>query len=78
MECYYRSKLKISGYRRRIHATWRDKRMFNITEQTLMDQQSQIRKKQWLLNLKLEDIQRRIDDKPHGHVPRNTEGEDEE
>ena len=52
--------------------------MFNITEQRLMDQQSQIRKKQRLLNLKLEDIQSRIDDKPHGHVPRNTEGEDEE
>ena len=78
MECYYRSKLKISGYRKRIHATWRDKCMFNITEQRLMDQQSQIRKKQRLLNLKLEDIQSRIDNKPHGHVPRNTEGEDEE
>ena len=28
MECYYRSKQKINGYRQRIHAIWRDKGMF--------------------------------------------------
>ena len=34
-----------------------------------MDQQSQIRKKQWLPKLELEEIQIRIEDKPHGHAP---------
>ena len=51
--------------------------MFSITEQRLMDQQSQIRKKQWLTNLELEEIQRRIEDEPHGHVPSDRESEDE-
>ena len=69
MKCYYRSKPKINGCRQRMHAIWRDKGMFNITEQTLMDQQSQTRKKQWLTKLELGEIQRRIEDKPHGHAP---------
>ena len=42
MECYYRNKPKINGYRQQMHAIWTDKGMFNITEQRLME--SQIRK----------------------------------
>ena len=61
-----------------MHAIWRDKGMFNITEERLMDQQSQIRKKQWLTNLELEEIQRRIEDEPHGHVPNDSESEDDQ
>ena len=67
MEYYCWSKPKINGYLQRMHAIWRDKGMFNITEQRFMDQQSQIRKKQSLTNLELEEIQRRIEDEPHGH-----------
>ena len=78
MECYYRSKPKIKEYRQRLHAMWRDKGMFNITEQKLMDQQRQIRKKQWLTKLELEEIQTRIEDEPHSHVPNDTESEDEQ
>ena len=78
MECYYKSKPKINGYRQQMHAIWRDKGKFNITEQRLTDQQSQIRKKQSLTNLELEEIQRRIEDEPHGHVPRDSESEDEQ
>ena len=37
MECYYNSKPKINGYRQRIHAIWRIKGMFNITEQRVTD-----------------------------------------
>ena len=33
MECYYRSKPKFNGHRLRMHAIWREKGMFNITEQ---------------------------------------------
>ena len=32
--------------------------MFNITEQRLTDQQSQIRKKHWLTKLELQEIQK--------------------
>ena len=42
-----------------------------------MDQQSQIRKKQELTKLELEEIQRTEDD-PHGHVPNDSESEDEQ
>ena len=52
--------------------------MFNITEQRLTDRQIQIRKKQWLTNLKLEEMQRRMEDEPHGHVPKDGESEDEQ
>ena len=78
MECFYRSKPKINGYRQRMHAIRRDKGMFNITEQRLMDQQSQIRKKQTLTKLELEEIQRRIEDEPHGHVPNDGESEEDQ
>ena len=43
-----------------------------------MDQQSQIRKKQWLIKLELEEIQRRVEDEPHGHVPNDSKSEDEQ
>ena len=42
----------------------KDNGMINITEQWRIDQQGQIRKKQWLRNLELEEIQRRIKDRP--------------
>ena len=42
-----------------------------------MDQQSQIRKKQWLTNLEIEEIQR-IEDKPHGHIPSDSKSKDEQ
>ena len=45
-----------------MHAMWRDKGTFYITEHRRMDQQSQVRKKQWLSKLELEEIQRRIED----------------
>ena len=50
----------------------------HTTEQRLMDQQSQIRKKEGLTNLKLEEIQGKIEDDPCGHVPKDSEREDEQ
>ena len=61
-----------------MYARWRDKGMVNKTEQRLMEQQSQIKKRQCLTNLKLEEIQRGIEDKPYGHVPSDSESEDEQ
>ena len=59
-----------------MHSIWRDKGMFNITEQRFMDQQCQIRKKKWLTKLELKEIQRTIDDEPHGHLPNDSKSED--
>ena len=42
-----------------------------------MDRQRQIRTKQWLMKLKLDEIQRRIEDEPHGrHLQNNSENEE--
>ena len=78
MECYYKSKPKINVYQQQMHAIWSGKCMFNITEQRLMDQQFQIRKKQWLTNLELQEIQGRIEDEPHGHVTNESKSEDKQ
>ena len=43
-----------------------------------MDQYRQIKKKQWLTKLELEEIQRRIEEEPHGHVPNDSESENEQ
>ena len=59
-----------------MHEIWRDNGMFDLTEQRVMDQRSQIRKKQWLANLELEQIQRRIEDEPHGDILSDCESED--
>ena len=61
-----------------MHAIQRNKGIFNITEQRVMEQQSQIRKKQWLTKLELEEIQRRTEDEPRGNVPNDSESEDEQ
>ena len=50
------SKLKLNGYQQRVHAIWRDKGRFNMTDERLKDQQSQIRKKPWLTKLELEEL----------------------
>ena len=57
---------------------WRDKSIFNITEQVFMDQQNQIRKKLWFTKSKLEEIQRRIEDGQHGNVPNHIKREDKQ
>ena len=69
---------KNNGYRQQMHAIWRDKGMFNITEQRLINQQSQIWKNLWLTKLELEEIQRRIEDEVHDVVPNDSESEDEQ
>ena len=43
-----------------------------------MGQQSQITKKQWLTKLEHGEIQRRIEDELHGHVPNDRESEEEQ
>ena len=45
-----------NGYRKRMLQIWVEKEMFHVTEQRLVDQENQIRKKQWLSELELEEI----------------------
>ena len=39
-----------------------------------MDRQRQIKTKQWLTKLELDEIQRRIEDEPHGRHLQNNSG----
>ena len=64
----YRSEYGRNGYRKRMHAIWNEKGMFNVTEQRLVDQKKNILKKKWLSDLELEEIQRNIKDMRNGEV----------
>ena len=44
-----------------------------------MDRQRQIKTKQWLTKLKLDEIQRSMEDEPHGrHLQNNSENEEKQ
>ena len=66
-ECYYRSRpvdengVPIRGYRRRMFREWRERGMFDSTEQRISDQARAIKKNGWLSELELEMIRRRIE-----------------
>ena len=68
MKCYYRSKpfdeegKPVRGYRRRMFKEWRDRGMFESTEQRVCDQARAFRKNGWLSELELEAIKRQIED----------------
>ena len=68
MECFYRSRpfdeegKPIRGYRQRMFREWKEKGMFESTEQRVCDQARAIRKNGWLSELELEMIRRKIDD----------------
>ena len=48
MECHYRSEPGRIGYRKRMHSISTSKNMFPVTEQRLIDQKNQMKKKQSL------------------------------
>ena len=66
MECYLRSEPEKRGYRKRLAELWRQKDMMEVSEQRLMDQVRQIKKKGWLSQLEIERIKRRIVEKEIG------------
>ena len=68
MECYYQSEPRKIGYRKRMHQLWIDREMFPVTEQRLLDQKSQIVRKQWLSRLELEEIARAVEDGEYGDI----------
>ena len=75
MECYYRSELGRIGYRKRMHSICTSNNMFPVTEQRLIDQKNQIRRKQWLCNLELEEIKQSIEDAIYGQIEQEIEHE---
>ena len=68
MECYYQSEPRKIGYRKRMHQLWLDREMFPVTEQRLLDQKSQIVRKQWLSRLELEEIASAVEDREYGDI----------
>ena len=72
MECFYRSKpfdeegKPVRGYRQRMFGEWRDRGLFESTEQCVCDQARAIRKNGWLSQLELEAIKRQVEDELKG------------
>ena len=62
MESYLRIEPEKRGYRKRLADLWRQNDMVEISEQRLMNQIRQIKKKGWFSQLEIERIKRRIMD----------------
>ena len=56
MECYYRSNLEVVRYIERMHMLWKEKGMFDVKEQRLVDRNWQIVAKKWFSDLHLNDM----------------------
>ena len=76
IEYFYRSKpfdeegKSIRGYRKKMFREWREKGMFDLTEQRVCDQARTIRKNGWLSELELEAIKRQVEDESRGELCR--------
>ena len=72
MECFYRSKPfdeegnPARGYRERMFREWRDRGLFESTEQRVCDQARAIRKNGWLSQLELKTIKIQVEDEFQG------------
>ena len=61
MTCYYQIQPCVRGHRQRLHAFWKEKRLFQAGEQSLCGQVRMIQKKGWLSQLQLEEIRRHLE-----------------
>ena len=61
MTCYYQIQPCVRGHRQRLHAFWKEKRLFQAGEQRLCGQVRMIQKKGWLSQLQLEEIGRHLE-----------------
>ena len=59
-----------------MHQQWIDREMFPVTEQRLLDQKSQIVRKQWLSRLEIEEIARAVEDEEYGGIVGGLEHEE--
>ena len=60
--CYFISVPSRKDYRKRMLAAWQQKEIFFVIEQRLVDQANQIRKRKWLSELGMEEIQREVEE----------------
>ena len=76
MECFYRSKpfdeegKPIRGHRKKMFREWKERGMFESTEQRVHDQLRAIRKNGWLSELELETIKRQVEDQSQAELYR--------
>ena len=60
MECYLLSEPKIRAYRKSMLSLWLQKGMFWVSEQRLVDQANTIRRKSWMIELEIEELERKV------------------
>ena len=71
-ECFYRSKpfdeegIPVRGYRQRMFREWKDRGLFESTEQRVCDQARAIRRNGWLSQLELKTIKIQVEDEFQG------------
>ena len=76
MECFYKCRpfdeegKPIRGYRQRMYREWRERGMFESTEQRVCDQARAIRKNGWLSELELEAIKRQVENESQSDIYR--------
>ena len=58
----------VGRYRQRIFREWRDRGLFESTEQCVCDQPRAIRKNGWLSQLELEAIKRQVENESQGEL----------
>ena len=60
MECYLLSEPKIRGYRKLMLSLWLQKGMFWVSERRLVDQAHTIRRNNWMTDLGIEELKRKV------------------
>ena len=60
MECYLLSEPKIRGYRKPMLSLSRQKGMFWVSQQRLVDQANTIRRNSWMTELEIEELERNV------------------
>ena len=60
MECYLLNEPRIRGYRKCMLSFWRQKGMFWVSKQRLVDQANTIRRNSWMTELEIEDLERKV------------------
>ncbi|XP_068738998.1 uncharacterized protein [Montipora capricornis] len=60
MRCFYMSEPSKRGYRRRMLGIWKERGVFEVSEQRLADQARAIRTNGWLSEIELEEISRAV------------------
>lgn len=56
MECYFKSRPEVRGYRRRMYEIWRERGGFDISEQRLADQARCIKRDKWFTQEEIDEI----------------------